>query len=192
MHTYLTHPWILKAIFEPEITPSLIFRETGHGVGFPNQGGVLNIDVAQPIPWSTRLSKDFFELEPSFRVEVKSLLLSYFRLQQVLIHHGRADSMSPMTSPMSWLQMCVRTFSNKLVAVLRRGQSPAPKVPKLYKAKGKTSKSDLGSLSPELISIIVGFLAPVRYYKKPIRVSEQSVLGWGEIASERSGLGVGY
>ena len=179
MHTYLTHPWILRAIFEPEITPSLIFRETGHGVGFPNRGGILNIDVAQPIPWSTRLSKDFFELEPSFRAEVKSLLLSYVRLRQFMLHHGRADSMS---NSMSRLQMCLWTFSNKLVAaVMRRGQRgklPAPKGTKFYKEKGwTTSKSDLGSLPLDLILIIIGFLAPVRYHKKHIRVSERSGLG---------------
>ena len=96
--------------------------------------------------------------------------------------------MSPMNTPMSRLQICLRTFSNKLLAaVVRRGQSkgtlPAPKGTKFYKETGWwTRKSDLGSLPPELIFIIIGFLAPVHYYKKPIRVSERSGLGSKPIA----------
>lgn len=82
MITYLTHPWIMRAIFQPELNSSLIFTETGHGVGFPNTSGVLTIDIAPTLPWAKSLAKLVFDGEggQDFKLQVKTLLLAYHRL----------------------------------------------------------------------------------------------------------------
>lgn len=120
-------------------------------MGFPSadSGGILTIECAPEVLWTLANAKaHHLQQFPDFKAGVKALLSSHHRLR-----YG-------VTAPQSPPETCCSCFHGLFASRSSKPQKAPPQ-----------DGSDLGSLPPELVLAIIGFMAPVVADVKPIKAS---------------------
>jgi len=99
MSTFLTHPWVFRALDNPAASPFLAIRGQKKQVAFPSlQNPDIHIEMAKPIVWSPKTHNTHYKNHVLFRKRVRTLLAVFHQLQK---QHGQPVRMLSALSPSS-------------------------------------------------------------------------------------------